>query len=95
MVELNDEVPYWKQQQLEAEAKRAFALKHPLLGKVVKRMGEYGVIVIAPEPDELEQEYYIRFDNKKKNDMEGLWGLPFEEAPNYVLKYINLDGTLK
>lgn len=90
-----EKIPYWKQQQIEAEAKKEFAFKHPLVGKIVKRMDEYGVIVIAPPPDELEQEYYIRFDNKKENDMEGLYGLPFEETPNYVLKYINLDGTLK
>ena len=90
---MTKEIPYWKQQQMLADAKKANKVDHPLEGKIVKRMGEYGVIVCAEESDE--QEYYIRFDNNKKNDMEGLWGSPFEETPDYVLKYINLDGTLK
>ena len=88
-----EEIPYWKQQELAAKAKKDLKSKYPLAGKIVKRMGEYGVIVPAPDPDELEQEYYICYD-KPKTDWEGLWGLSFEEAPNYKLKFINLDGTL-
>ncbi len=59
------------------------------LGKTVCRMGEYGVVIM------IDDEPFIRYDNKKKEDAEGLYGLPFDEAPSYVLKYINTDGSLK
>jgi len=88
-----NEIPYWKQQELKAKEKKAHKEKFLLAGTIVKRYNEYGVIIPAPEPDELDQEYYIAYD-KPKIDWEGLYGLPYEEAPNYKLKYINLDGTL-
>ena len=88
------EIPQWKRLQMEAEEKKSLKLKYPEAGKIVKRMGEYGVIIPAPELDEEDQGYYICYDKPKK-DIEGLYGLPYEEAPEYILKHINSDGTLK
>lgn len=62
------------------------------IGKIVSRKGrkkkEFGVVV------DVEGTEYIRFDNQKENDMEELLGLPFEEEPEYQLKFINKKGEL-
>lgn len=83
----------WQKLAEESKAKKEFKKKWPLLGTVVSRMGEKGVIVLIDLGDG--DEYGIRYDNKREYDTEQLDGLPWDECPDYELKYINTDGTLK
>lgn len=69
-------------------------IAHEEVGKIVKRYNEYGII-LCDDIYNFKGEPCIRYDNKKEDDCEQLLGLPFIEAPNYILKYINKDGTLK
>lgn len=75
----------WEIEKNKAAEKRLLLRKFPDLGK------EYGVVVMSSKGDQP----VIRYDNTKEHDSEELIGLPFEEEPNYTLKYINQDGTRK
>lgn len=96
----SEEVPYWKQQQLKSDSKKALKLKYPDLGRVVFYKGEYGVLVETPNYEEGEDmcPLSIRWDTNKENDFEefsgGNWMPDFIDNP-YTFKYINTDGTLK
>lgn len=85
----------WEIEKNKAAEKRLLLRKFPDLGKIVSRRGrskkEYGVVVMSSKGDQP----VIRYDNTKEHDSEELIGLPFEEEPNYTLKYINQDGTRK
>ena len=66
------------------------------IGKIIHYKGEKGVVIKTPlELAEHIGEVCVRWDNKKKNDYEGYYGLPCEFVDDYELKHINIDGTLK
>jgi hypothetical protein len=65
----------WKKYEREGKLRKSLRNKLSLLGKRVRRMGEYGTIVIGSFDDE-DPEYFIMF--KENDDMEQLLGLPFE-----------------
>jgi hypothetical protein len=94
-----EDVPYWKQQMLDAQAKKEEAKKYPDLGKIVKFEGEYGVIILDTyhEGNEELKEQVVRWDTPREFDNEQYEGSPFqyEFIDNYEFKYINMDGTLK
>lgn len=91
------EEEYWKKAEREGKAKKALEKelkeKYPYLGKKVRRRGiskwEEGIVVLAiPSWDEnaTEQEEFIQYS---ENDLEGLWGLPFEVWDEEKQKWID------
>lgn len=66
------------------------------IGKIVQYSGEKGVVIRTPK-DLIENlgEVCIRWDNKRKDDYEGYYGMPCTFIDDYELKHINIDGTLK
>ncbi len=66
------------------------------IGKIVRYKGEKGVVIKTPtELVEHIGEICVRWDNNKKSDYEGYYGMQCTFIEDYELKYINIDGTLK
>lgn len=70
---------YWEKQAKEAKEKKELKSKFPYLGMKVRRKGrkkwEEGVVVLDSFEGEEHQEMFIEF---APNDLEQLFGLPFQ-----------------
>jgi len=94
---MSEEIPYWKQLEIEANQKKELHAKYPDLGKIVKYQGEYGVVIMGSYEfgnDDI-HEQVVRWDSPKEFDSEQYGFFDYEYIDEYEFKYINMDGTLK
>jgi len=89
-----EEVPHWKQAELEAKRKKELQAKYPNIGKIVKYEGEYGVIIFGDFGNGKEEEI-VRWDSKDEADTEQFGFFDYEYIDNHEFEHINPDGTLK
>jgi hypothetical protein len=91
------DIPYWKQQQLEAESKKKIAEQYPDLGKIVRYQGETGIVILGSycRDGSSGVEEVVRWDTPKEFDNEQYGFFPYTYLDSYEFKYINPDGTLK
>lgn len=96
---MEETIPHWKQQQLEAEQKKFLKQWYPEIGKIVSFSGEVGVVVFSPgwkvededpeyfkyKPGEFYTEAYsVRWDTKSDFD--------YEEYAEGTFDYKTLDS---
>lgn len=87
-----------KQLKIERSAPGFENTREYIIGKIVKRGGEYGIgIKATPEQEKrIGDDILIRYDTNKEFDFEGLGAEPPEIVDEpYEFKHINFDGTLK
>jgi len=80
---------YWEKAAKEAKERKELQKKYPLLGKKVRRKGiskwEEGIVILHNPEWSDSEELSIKYSD---NDLEGLYGLPFEVWDEKLKKWV-------